>query len=95
MNKCRLYDKYDNLSEMIDKIQFLDKKNKHTVLDDLNKIILDYDIDIFDRHFKDFSIATKRRWYDYETYPCLIFNSLNFVPDDVIKNIVVYLNNRI
>jgi hypothetical protein len=91
----RWFDKYPNLRKSIDKLEDINKRDRDEIIRGLKDIILKYDDELIDRHAVKFPMTSARRWYDQDLYSWLIINSIQYVDEDLIIDIILYLNEKL
>ncbi len=93
--KNRWYDKYPDLSDRIEKLKELKKRERDLIILDIKDIIMDYDNELIDRHVLEFPMTYKRRWYDKDPYSWLIINALKYANKDLITDVILYFKRKI
>jgi hypothetical protein len=92
---CRWFDKYPDLRESIDKLEDFSKRDRDKIIRGLKDVILKYDDELIDKHSVEFPMKCARRWYDQDIYSWLIINSLSYVDEDLITDIILYLKEKL
>ena len=93
--KNRWYDKYPDLSDRIEKLKDLKKRERDIIMLDIKDIIMDYDNELIDRHVLKFPMTYKRRWYDKDPYSWLIINALKYANEYLISDVILYLKGKL
>ena len=94
--KQRWYDKYPNLSKMINDLEKLDQTKLDKILIDLKNMIIKTNPGLIDDNVLNFTMPIKRRrWYDNDPYSWLIFNALKYAEDGLLNDIMIYLEKNI
>jgi hypothetical protein len=92
----RWYDKYPDLRKFIDRLQHLHKMHRDEIVSGIRDLIMEYDEDLLDKHALEFSLEhNRRRWYDRDPYSWLVMNSLKFVNEEAITDIIIFLNEKL
>jgi len=89
--KNRWYDKYPELRKFIDDLKNMEKGERETIILDMQRMIMEYDNELIDRHVHEFPMTYRRRWYDKDPYSWLVINALEYVDDDLLTDIILYL----
>jgi len=93
--KNRWYDKYPDLSRSLEELKGLKKQDRDKLIHGLKDIILDYDNELFDKHVLEFPMTYRRRWYDKDPFSWLVINALEYVDEDLITDIILYLEEKL
>jgi hypothetical protein len=88
----RWYDKYPDLQKSIEKLKDLDKAERDEIIQGIKDLILNYDEELIANNAMEFPLGCRRRWYDSDPYAWLVINSLQYVDEDLITDIIIYLN---
>ncbi len=57
----------------------------------MKDLILNCDNELMDKHATEFPMTCTKRWYDQDLYSWLIINSLKYMDEDLITDIILYL----
>jgi hypothetical protein len=91
-NSNRWYDKYPGLQKSIEKLKDLDKHERDEIIQGIKDLIFNYDNELIANNSMEFPLECKRRWYDSDPYAWLVINALQYVDEDLITDIIIYLN---
>jgi hypothetical protein len=80
----RWYDKYPDLKKSIEKLKKVDKHERDEVIQGIKDLIFNYDNELISNNAIEFPLECRRRW--------LVINSLQYVDEDLITDIIIYLN---
>jgi hypothetical protein len=94
-NKHRWFDKYPDLRKSIDKLEDLNKGVRDEVIRGIEELILSYDNQSFDRYERKFPFESSNRWYDKDPYAWLVINSIIYLDEDLITDIILYLKEKL
>lgn len=94
MDRQRWYDKI-RLGEYIRVLGKIAPEKRKKILTKINEIINQYDKDLIINNVMNFTLAYKRRWYDKDPYSWLIINSLKYVNEDKLNQILIYMEKTI
>ncbi len=93
--KNRWYDKYPDLSDRMEKVKDLKKRERDIIILDINDRIMDYDNELINRHVLEFPMTYRRRWYDKDPYSWLIINALKYANKELITDVILYLKGKL
>jgi hypothetical protein len=91
-NKHRWFDKYPDLRESIDKLEYFTKQDRDEIIQGMKDLISNYDNELIANIAIEFPLECKRRWYNTDPYAWLVINSLIYLDEDLITEIIIYLN---
>jgi len=91
----RWYDKYPILRKFIGRLKSLEKGERETIILDMQRMVLEYDNELIDRHVYEFPMTYRRRWYDNDPDSWLVINVLKFADENLITDIILYLKERL
>jgi hypothetical protein len=90
----RWFDKYPEFRKSINKLKALNKQDKVEIVHGIEDLILKYDNKFFNRYERKFPLESNNIWYDQDLYSWLIINSLRYLDEDLITDIIIYLNEK-
>jgi hypothetical protein len=94
-DKKRWFDKYPDLRKSIDKLEDLNKRDRFEIVHGIEDLILNYDNEFFDRFARKFPFESSNRWYDKDPYAWLVINSIIYLDEDLITDIILYLKKKL
>ncbi|NOZ08745.1 MAG: hypothetical protein GXO91_07725 [FCB group bacterium] len=94
-NRNRWYDPPSKLGLHFEKMQFLREHERDAIIVGIKNIIMKHDPDLINRHILEFASFSRNRWYDADPYTWLIINSLKYAGNDIITEVIKYLEKKI
>jgi hypothetical protein len=94
-NRARLYDKFLDLSQYIEKLRKLKKHKREKILIDLKDLIISHDDTLFDKHVQEFPITVKKRWYDKDPFSWIVVNALKYADTDLLIKLFDYFEKSL
>jgi hypothetical protein len=90
----RWFDKYPDLRKSIDRLEDYNTVDRNKIIRGIKDIILNYDDELISRNAIEFPMTCARSWYDKDPYTWLVINSLRYLDEDLITDIIIYLNEK-
>jgi len=91
----RWYDKHPEIGLLLEKLRILDLQDRGKIIEEMKNLIVKYDKDLIDRYVLEFPLTLKRRWYDEDPVSWMVINSLKYVDEDLLENIIFYLKEQL
>ena len=93
--KNRWYVKYSALGECIKKLRDLKEEERNKIILGMLDLVMNYDNELIDTYDERFPITYRRRWYDEDPYSCMVINALLYADEDLITDIILYLEEKL
>ena len=87
----RWYDKKE-IGKYIKAMRYLQPEERDKILLDLKNLISEKNPNIMVDHVMDFQLY-RNRWYDKDPYCWLVINSLQYIDDGLMNQVLAYLNS--
>jgi hypothetical protein len=91
----RLYDKYLDLSYLIEKLKYLKKQERDKIISALKDLIMDYDNDFIGKHVLEFPLPNRRRWYDEDPLSWMVIHVLKYAEEDLLNKVNDFLKSNL
>jgi hypothetical protein len=91
----RLYDKYLELREYIEKLKNVDKSERDAIVLEMKDMIMDYDDNLIAKNVLDYPLPFRRRWYDRDPFYWMVINALKYADDNLLTVILDYLKKHL
>ncbi len=91
----RLYDKYLELRDYIEKLKDIDKSRRDKITLEIKDLIMEYDDNLIAKNVLDYPLPFRRRWYDRDPFYWMVINALKYADDDLLTVILQYLKRQL